>query len=423
MGFNPKHALPVSVLSVCALLNTSTTFAESKMNVDTKGGLSVFDIKDEDYWFKIGGRINADYASFHGAGHTGYPSGANLRRARLTFKGGVGSQWVYKVDLDHASDGSVEFGEAFVAYDGFEWIWIALGQVGTPFGLDNWTSSNEYLLMENALPAQAFAPGSGLGVYVEGNWTDFTWAAALTTPEDGVTQIGDAQPGALGTNSTTGRGAIGGDPIGVTGRLTYAPIRTVDTVYHFGTSFTWQDQKDLANLFNFSTRPELRARSTPSLSTGVPSDSVKDYWVWGFEAAGKWGPVLVMGEYFTAHMNRFSNIAPTDARFPGGDVGYNGYYIAASYVVTGESKDYDFESATFGRVRPLSKSGAIELVARHSFVDLQDKSFGPGRERDTTLGATWWVNDYVRFMLNYTHARLPVDTTLNIIGARAQVNW
>lgn len=426
MNFYSKRALPASLLSICTLLGTQAAFAESKMNVDTKGGLSVFDIQDEDYWFKLGGRLNFDYASFHSGSLSGYPSGANLRRAKVTLKGGVGSQWVYKVDLDHGSNGTAEFGEAFVAYDGFENIWIAVGQVGSPFSLDNWMSSNESFFMENALPVQAFSPSNGLGVYAEGTWTDFTWAASMIAPKDGVEQIGDASPAIVGLNApagAAGRGAPGSDPLGFSGRLTYAPIHTSDRVYHFGTSFNYQDVKDLANLTNFSTRPEIRGRNTPSFGTGVPSDSVKDYWVLGFEAAGKWGPVVVLGEYFAAHMNRFSNVAVGDARFPGGDLAYNGYYVAASYVVTGETKDYDFASATFGRVRPSSKSGAVELLARHSYVDLQDRGFGLGHERDTTLGATWWVNDYLRFMMNYTHARLPIHSTVNIVGARAQVNW
>ena len=428
MNLYRKRALPATLLSLLAL-GTQPTYAESKMHVDTKGGLSVFDINDEDYWFKVGGRVNFDYANFNGDAQGGYPSGSNIRRARLTMKGGVGSHWVYKIDIDHRTSGGAEFGEVFLAYDGFEQVWLAIGQVGSPFGLDNWTSSNESLLMENALISQAFTPPRGIGVYAEGTWTDFAWAASVITPAAGNTQIGDAIPAALGTNAPAGpaRGTPGSDPYGATARLTYSPVHTPEQVYHLGTSFTFQDLKNRANLFNFSTAPELRARSTRTLSTLVPSDSVKDYWVWGAEAAWKSGPLLISGEYMIAHMDRFTNIAPTDARQPGGDLSYKGYYIAASYVLTGESHDYDFNGGTFGRVRPLNKQGAVELVARHSYINLKDKSFGLGYERDNTLGVTWWVNDHVRFLANYVHARVPVSlnnkNTLHIFGARAQVNW
>jgi phosphate-selective porin OprO/OprP len=156
------------------------------------------------------------------------------------------------------------------------------------------------------------------------------------------------------------------------------------------------------------------------------------------------------------------SIYPTfDLRNPGGDLDYQGFYIMASYVLTGETKTYDFDSGTFGAVHPKSRKGAWEILVRHSYVNLADRNlaanpyftrvdFVPvgavddmgfhvdrannyhsgvtvqdivGSAHSTAIGLTWWVNDNVRFLANYVRADLPNDNDVDIFGLRAQVTW
>lgn len=468
------------------------------MTVDSNGGFEIFELDNTDYWFKIGGRLHLDHVWYEGGEYdrSKFPSGSHIRRARVTLKGGVGNDWVYKLDLDYADrwrtrlvstanpeltfvgtsfyqvDGhviplqdrteqaDVYFGEAFVAYNGCKNFWIALGQVSIPFGFEAWSSSNDIPFMELSMPSQAFTPTYGLGAYVEWHSKYFTFAGAVYNPPAGTTQTGDQLSAFI--NPATGfinppNGPIGSDPgsdpLGFAARLTFSPVHDDYAVYHVGASARYQNLHDHANVFNFFAGMEAKSRQAPVMFTNIPRNSAHDYVVYGFELAGRWGPFSAQAEYMMAEVDREGNLplvgnvtglalpAPfLDPRSPGGDLKYHGYYAALSYVITGEAKEYDFVSGTFGRVRPKSSKGAWEILARHSYVDLIDntlldqRTYPPigsgiqandtvGSAHATTLGITWWVNDNVRFLGNYVRTNLPNTVDINAIGLSAQVKW
>lgn len=467
----------------------------ASMTVDSNGGLEVFELDDTNYWFKIGGRLFFDTVIYEGGEteRSRFPTGSHLRYVRLTLKGGVGNNWVYKVDFNHfdeatrfTSNPSIgTVGEAFIAYNGCRNIWFAIGQISVPYSLEGWASANDYTFMEAAHPIEAFAPNVGLGAYAEWHGEMFTLAGAVYHPRNGTRQTGDVlsnQPSAnaaviaaLGPN-TAGAGPAGSDPgsdpIGFGGRLTFSPVHDDHTVYHAGVSYRYQNLQDNANRHNFSTQLEVRNRQSPALFTNIPLNSVENYHVFGAELAGRWGPFMASAEYVHANAEREGVYLLTDdPRNPGDDLTYYGYYITLSYVITGESKDYDFVSGTFGRVRPKSSKGAWEIAARHSYVKLLDlrefenfsvpwtvpnfaaPGFGAGgvinggiapanmpafdvndivgNTHSTTVGVTWWVNENVRLMANYARMNFPKsgsptfqnDIDINAVGFRAQVNW
>lgn len=467
----------------------------ASMTVDSNGGLEVFELDDTNYWFKIGGRLYADTVIYEGGEveRSKFPTGSRLRHVRLTFKGGVGNNWVYKVDFNHQDEatrftsdpGLGSVGEAFIAYNGCKNIWIALGQVGIPYSLEGWASSNDYTFMEAAHPIEAFAPNLGLGLYAEWHSEMFTLAGAIYHPRNGSRQTGDVlslQPStqaaaiAMGGPNVAGAGVNGSDPgsdpIAVGGRLTFSPVHDDQTVYHAGLSYRYQNLQDNANRHNFWTPLEVRSRQAPVIFTNIPLNSVQNYSVFGAELAGRWGPLMASAEYVHATAER-EGLYPLidDPRAPGDDLTYYGYYVSVSYVITGESKDYDFVSGTFGRVRPKSSKGAWEIAARHSYVKLLDlrefenfpvpwtvpnvaaPGWGNGgvplggiaaanmpafdvndivgNTHSTTVGVTWWVNENVRLMANYARMNFPrssspmfqTDIDINAVGFRAQVNW
>lgn len=450
------------------------------MTVDSNGGLEVFELDDTDYWFKIGGRLHLTQAFLEGGEHdrSRFPSGSMIRSARLTFKGGVGNSWVYKMDLDFADralrrpvgtgngavgnppgtlsvfgdTGDVSFGEAFIGYNGCKNFWIALGQVSIPFGLEAWASFNDATFMENSMPSQAFdTPGYGIGAYVEWHSDMVTVAGAIYQPEAGTTQFGDVlttQPTVLPGNGPLGSDP-GSDPLGYGARITFSPVHDDFTVYHLGLSGKYQNLHDHANVFNYRSGIEIRSRQTPILFTNIPLNSANDFTTWGLEAAGRFGPLMFSGEYMFSEVDRDGNIpVGGDVRLPGGDLKFKGYYVMASYVITGEAKDYDFASGTFGRVRPSSHKGAWEIAIRHSYLDLVDNfalvpgsvpapgMLAPatlvggvdpnaivGSSHATTIGLNWWVNDNVRFAANYSRMNFPDTVDINGFGLKAIVNW
>ncbi|MBS0289142.1 MAG: hypothetical protein JSS07_03765 [Proteobacteria bacterium] len=482
-----KNKLAILALAGLGAAVSGPAFAAG-MTVDTKGGIEVFELDESNYWFKLGGRLFFDQVFFdddngddvfivNNVNVGAFPSGAHIRAARLTLKGGVGYNWVYKFEFDvkdRPGQTRIRFGEAFLGYSGCKNFWFALGQVSLPFGLENWQSSNDTVFMEVSMPTSAFAPDKGLGLYAEWHGNMMTAAAALYHPQvAGSLQTGDvlSQPVFLNNNPAfppiAGTGPFDSDPgsddVGFTARLTFAPIHDDYTVYHFGVAARYESLHDNANDFDYVANLEAFARQSPNLFTNIPPNSSKDHHVWGFELAGRWGPLLVQGEYMIADVDRDETFPPFDLRNPGGDLDYYGYYVQASYVLTGETRSYDFDSGTFGGVHPHSRKGAWELGVRHSFIDLVDNTALPtnrrfyfvdfvpsnavdsegnpaptagnniltgvdgndlaGSAHSTTVGLTWWVNDNVRFLTNYIHVSLPSDQDVDILGFRGQVAW
>lgn len=421
------------------------------MTVDSNGGLEVFELNDNNYWFKLSGRLMADNVWFWERENPryGFPSGADIRSAQVTLRGGVGGNWVYKLDLkfkDAADNpGRSYFGDAYIGYNPCPDVWFAVGQVGIPFGLENWTSFSKSPLMENSNPSEAFAPDNGIGLYGEWHGSFATLAAVVYRPGAGYEKFGDVISTFEGTPNVNVTGERpGSDPWGLAGRLTFAPIHNDCDVLHSGFSARYEDLRDRANLFNFATQTELRTRQSPLIFSNIPPYSAHSYEVYGFELAGRHGPYLLQGEYMLANVER-DNYLPNDVRNPGGNLHYAGYYVLGSWIVTGETKEYEFDSGTFGGVKPKCKWGALELLARYSYVDLLDDPALATRDpltglplffalseiehediiggvHSTTLGATWWVNDNVRFLANYVYMALP-DDHVSGVGVRAQVTW
>jgi phosphate-selective porin OprO and OprP len=78
--------------------------------------------------------------------------------------------------------------------------------------------------------------------------------------------------------------------------------------------------------------------------------------------------------------------------------------VMASFHLTGESKPYKKGSGVFGSVKPKNASGAVELTTRYDYISGEDDVSGAVETEATalTVGANYYVNPNVRFMLNYT---------------------
>lgn len=88
------------------------------------------------------------------------------------------------------------------------------------------------------------------------------------------------------------------------------------------------------------------------------------------------------------------------------DLDFSGYYIEASYFITGEHRRY--KGGAFSRVKPKhnftpGKSvgpGAWQVAFRYSNIDLNDFDEGilGGQEDNLTIGLNWHINPNVRWM-------------------------
>jgi phosphate-selective porin OprO and OprP len=180
----------------------------------------------------------------------------------------------------------------------------------------------------------------------------------------------------------------------------------------------------------YRQRPFFHFTGTRSVDTGVLDDSEGDVWA-GAEFAWTNGPFTLQSEIANTALQRTNGEDDADNLW--------GVYLGASYFLTGERRSYDAERGVFDRVevqRPLHDNGpgAWELAARADYIDRNSDGVKGGEQISYIGGVNWYLNDYVRFMLdgaltqvlNARDSAAAVDGSSNLIygaGMRAQVDW
>jgi phosphate-selective porin OprO/OprP len=348
----------------------------------------------------LGGRIMLD-AAVYDSDDVDLNNGAEFRRARLFAKGKVDEDWFYKFQYDFTESGSDGLKDVYIGYAGLgDNIQVLMGHTVEAGSLED-TSSTKYItFMERALPVLAFEPAARrLGVRAD-TWGD-VWSASLGVFEEEAAHPEDERPGA-----------------GASSRLTFSPVHEPGAVWHAGLFGAYRRTGEDDTVL-FRTRPEAHVDDTRLVGTGPITNAV-GYVTVGVEAAWVGGPWSVQGEWIGVEVDREDACAPF----------FSGYYLYASWFLTGESRSYDQPSGTFGRVaprRPLAEDGigAWELALRYSCLDLQDDVRG-GEERNVTAGVNWYTGKYTRFMLNYVNASVDHDEgdiDAHIVQVRTQVDF
>ena len=149
------------------------------------------------------------------------------------------------------------------------------------------------------------------------------------------------------------------------------------------------------------------------------------------EYALAYGPFKAQGEFFavgyttTDHANR--------------DIKIN--YNEILWNITGESHNYNNSTGVFGTIKPNVKFGekgglgAWQIGIRYTNFDASD--FTPALHTTSkasawTYGLNWYLNEYVRFMLNYVDttfdSRVGTATATGVLGhkaimLRSQINF
>lgn len=483
------------------------------MQIDTRGGLRIFDPCCADYWFALGGRLEFDEILFSGSWKDrqgNFPSGGNIRRAFLALNGGVGDCFTYNLTLD--------FGRAAAIYDtltdaqiaaltasginstrigflptthapfiygltiieeawiGYTGLWdctrVRFGQftpLATMDALNNYNLTSGQMFLESALATRAFDVPSylqtdsttmkGLGIILETQFADmFTLGATIYQPAASPLNVyGDVRRS---------------DRLGGALRLTFSPVHECDRMYHLGFLARYQslnhtdasrtliagNNSDAILNSLFFTTPEVLPRnylgtaanfsvntvplfvpgignvagtSDPNL-LNVGAIRAKSYNHLVGELGAIWGPVTVQGEY---HYTNVQRLPFNSAGFQKGNLSFHGWHGQVGYILTGESRCYDFQSGYIGGIKPCGPCGAWELAARYSYLNLNDKDVFGGSEHNVTLGLNWYINCNVKFAFNYIRANInptgriagvqPLPNTpkrkLDIMAARVQV--
>ncbi len=323
----------------------------------------------DEFSLGVGGVLMTDTAKYD-RDKNPLGDGTELRRARIGLDGTIFTDWDFKLSVDFA-DSDADIKSAYLAYNGFDFGRVTLGQFKEPFSLEETTSSRYLTFMERALPNVLSTERSiGLGVHTFGS----EWTAAA---------------GVFGEPFDKDADDEGDEGWGLTGRFTYAPFASNDRIIHLGGSASFRDPEDTA--VRFRTRPESNVTNVRYVNTDFIAD-VDHFTRFGIEAAAVAGPFSLQGEYLRTDISRGSGSPNVD---------FDGWYASGSWFLTGESRRYRPDRGVFGGVIPRRKLGALELAARYSTVDLTDGWITGGEEDIITVGLNWYANPRVRIMANY----------------------
>ena len=324
---------------------------------------AAFAAEDNTPTISFAGRIQADHTRYDG-GTFPYADGSEARRLRAGFGGNLTSDWEYKVEYDFAPD-DPEVKDVYFRYTGFRNTRITLGNFKVFSSLDELTSSNNITFTERGLPnALVTARRTALGYQT---WSDnFTFTAATYTHEPNNLERGT----------------------GTAVRYVYHPRLANDALLHLGINAAIESPDD--DTARLRSRPELHQDSHRLVDTGTFLN-VDDTTKLGFEAAYTKGRFSAQGEFIRKTINRDGTSDPT----------FDGYYAYVSYFLTNDTRAYTNSDGIFGTVSPSSDSGAWEVAARFSALDLNDGLIRGGDADAITLAVNYYMTRDLRFQANY----------------------
>ena len=233
-------------------------------------------------------------------------------------------------------------------------------------------------MQERSAPADAFLPSRNFGAQLSGNALDrrVSWAGGVFNnfiDED------------LSVREAT---------TSVSGRVTWLPHISTDksNLIHLAIAARLSDGNQPVR---FWTEPEFN-KSPVFVDTGeFDADRIKQL---SLESSWRRGPFRLAAEHNTAIVD-----TPTDGRRH-----FSGYYLTASWILTGEMRSYDRGNGTFGSVpvpRPARGGGigAWEIAARWSSIDLDSGPVQGGNMDILSLSTSWWLNATANVNLNYRY--------------------
>lgn len=313
------------------LLASVVTTDGSDLVVNLKGPVEI-KTTDGNYSVKLGGRIQWDYnyAELNGVADE---DDFSIRRARLYLSGNV-NDWSYKVQFNVGNNNGGTHEDLYIRYNGWgKQAVVTIGNQNEPFGLEQLESSKDISYLERSAVTEAYAPGRREGILLSGQRGDFTYALGVFE-DDGA-----------------------GDGTAVTGRVTYAPIKSADHVLHFGVAHSNRDQ---------------------------------DIDIIGFEVAYTKGPYHIQSEFISSEENNATR---------------EGLYLQAGWIITGETRPY--KNGIFKRIKPGNSLGAWEVVVRYEDGDgaYSDEELGSTDATSYGIGVNYYLNKFIRIGATFTEAK------------------
>ena len=132
-----------------------------------------------------------------------------------------------------------------------------------------------------------------------------------------------------------------------------------------------------------------------------PMEDVSSTFHSGLEMAWRKGPFILSGEYIQSNVNSSTYNDPA----------FKGYYVVASYTLSGEMRQYNKRSGLFNRVKVANAVnsggwGTWEIYSRWSSIDLNEENIDGGEMNTFSLGLNWWPTSSIQANINYRYSTL-----------------
>lgn len=397
-----KRWVPGAICAGAMVLGAHGAAAQdTTFKVFWKDGIRM-ETADGNFKLKLGGRIQYD-AAFLGSDSDledavgSFKDETELRRARLELEGLIYERFVFKSQYEFVGS-KANVKDMYIGINGLPFLGdLKLGQVKEAFSIEELTSSKYDEFMEQGL-STIFAPSRNPGVSFLNSVLDerMTYAAGVFV---------DGDDGGNSDNK---------EVYAVTGRLTGLPWYAAENqLLHVGFNASYRNAKKSIQI---RQRPESHVAPYVVDTGELPADSQM---VFGPEVAFVYGPFCLQGEWDMSAVNSKT----------GGDPNFSGYYVYASYWLTGESRTYKPTEGDFERVKPKRNLfqagglGAWELLVRYSSLDLNDADVHGGKVSDVTAGLNWEWNPNMRMMFNYVYSDTKDLGSASIFQTRVQADF
>ncbi|GIW97538.1 MAG: hypothetical protein KatS3mg111_0871 [Pirellulaceae bacterium] len=406
--------------------------------------------------FELGGRIHFDHWSFldnePGIGFLEHPDASDpaygtdpedrfvFRRIRLEFDGDIPSNMLWRMQIDFNNPSSAEYKDVYIGWKNLPGNHtLLIGNQKRPLGLDHLNSSRYNVFTERPFVVEAFnedARRIGMCLYGHRDDDSAHWRLGIFNLENTSRTgryIGDQlQMGGYGRWSATpwwdeasgGRGYFHWAVAGAVAHPDGNPLPGVTN----------------ANEGRFRTRPTARSDSR-WLDTGRIAGA-DWYEILALESVLNLGSLQITGEYMANFMQRDNTTPGT-----GPDLFFHGFYVYASYFLTGEHMAWNRRAGVLSRVKPHENFflvdrlcgrggvgrgwGAWQIAGRYDFLDLTDEDIAGGVGHSYTLGVNWYWTAYSKVQTNFIWGDIKDHAPINgfdggnytIIGTRFMADF
>ncbi len=388
-----KLAHKALALAVLAALSST---ASAEIAIDVIGGSEVsFEglVQADTNWF------DNDIKNLNGDIIDGTEADGELRRAEIVFKGKGPGQWEWVAGYDAKAD---KFLDVNVKYKFNAFTNVTFGQFKQPNSMEELSSTknNDFIAKAMTTNLQGVARRFGVQVATGGE----AWTLTGSYFDRELTRnLGEGQ----------GFGA----------RATWAPMHDSGNIFHLGLSAVSVEARDATadGRARFRVRPGADLSGQRLIDSGQFTDGDK-ITTWGGEAAWVNGPIKLQAEVMATNMDR---------NFNNPDYGFESYYVAGVWNISGETWGYKSGNITTGLPDDPAK-GMWQLGLRYDHADLNDGLVTGGKESNWTAGVNYYWRSNFKFALNYvmvdSEKRATITAPLiqdnpNILEFRAQVYW